>query len=63
MTDKTPKHKPTLVERHAMGRLQKVETEKQRPYKKRKEGFHLSRFIIGLVFLIVALVLIMGIIR
>ncbi|WP_367342611.1 hypothetical protein [Limosilactobacillus sp.] len=63
MTDKDEQHKPSLVERHAMGKLDKVQEEKQRPYKKHKSDFHFSSIIMGLVFLIVLVTMLIGIIK
>lgn len=56
-------HKPSLVERHALNRLNKVEKEKRRPYEKHKNEFSFSSIIIGFVFLVVVVVMLIGIIR
>lgn len=63
MADKNEKYQPSLVERHAMKQLGKVEKEKQRPYKKHKSEFHFSSIIMAVVFLVVLLTMLFGIIK
>lgn len=54
-------HQDSLVEKHAMGRLHKVEKEQRKPYVKRPGGFSISQLIMGLIFLIILVVMIISI--
>lgn len=55
------RHRSSLVEKHAMGRLHKVEKEKRKPYVKRPGGFSISQFVMTLLFLIILVVMLISI--
>lgn len=55
-------NKKTLVERHAVDRLHKVEKEKRKPYAKQPKKFNFQRVFMILIFLIVLFVMLSSII-
>lgn len=52
------KDKHSLVEQHAMDRLDKVQEEREQAYKKRPHHFHFSRLIMVLVMLVVVITMV-----
>lgn len=55
-------HHDSLVEQHAMERLNKVEKEKRKPYMKRRGKFSISHFVMVFLFLIILIVMLISII-
>lgn len=53
MAEKNNNEKSSLVEQHALGRLDKVQEEKRREYKKKPSEFHLSHFLLIVLMLVI----------
>lgn len=49
--------KNSLVERHALGRLHRVEKEKRKPYVKRQQPFNIQHWVMLILFVIILLVM------
>lgn len=60
--EQKPTSQQTLVEKHALNRLNKVEKEKRKPYVKTDSGISFQKIFIFFVFIIVLLVMLIGII-
>lgn len=63
MTEDHKKEPKTLVEDHALHRLHKVEKEQRKPYIKQKGQFSFQKIFMGLIFLVILVVMVMGMIR
>lgn len=50
----------TLLERHALGRLNKVETDKRKAYDKKKEHIHVQQIIMAIIFIFILVTMIIG---
>lgn len=60
---KDDQEKKTLVSDHALNRLHKVEKEKRKPYVKQKSHFNLQNILMGIMFLIIVIIMVIGMIR
>jgi hypothetical protein len=63
MEMKDEKEKKTLVSDHALNRLHKVEKEKRKPYVKQKDHLNFQNILMGIMFLIIVVIMVMGMIR
>lgn len=60
---KEDQEKKTLVGDHALNRLHKVEKEKRKPYVKQNSHMSFQNILMGIMFLIILIIMVMGMVR
>lgn len=58
--DNSHQHDESLMQQHALKRLDKVEEEKQKPYKKKKEPINFRSVFMTLLLILVVGMMLMG---